>query len=504
MSGVVQVFTHRGEGAPSLTAGLRGGTYGTLSADVSMQGGDDQHGYAASAGHFRSNGIYALNNEYRHDMVTVSGRWPVASRTSARLMFRYAADDVHVPTDGSGAVVDANAVQTAERSTLSGEIVRAFGERTEATISVGLHSTTGGFDDRPDGPADTLGFYASRSLDHIVRKRLETVVNHRPDAASVLTVGASIDEENQHSLTRSLSQFGNDDGTLDAVRSTRATFIQMAHVGRTLAWNAGARMDDNDAFGTFPTYRLGAAFTPGRATRVRGAIGTAFREPTFYENFATGFAHGNPHLRPEHATSWEAGIDQQMSLAHLTLSATMFEQRFRDVIEYTFAPPSLQDPNYFNIAAASASGTEVELRADPLTSLRLAASYSWLRTRVDKTGFDTSETGYFRPGSRLLRRPEHSASVSAAYAAGRHGSASLAWHYVGARDDLDYTAGKRVSLPAYLTLDASGRILLASGPNGRAAYVTARIANALDEKYQAVQGFASPRRTVLIGAQVQR
>jgi outer membrane cobalamin receptor len=75
---------------------------------------------------------------------------------------------------------------------------------------------------------------------------------------------------------------------------------------------------------------------------------------------------------------------------------------------------------------------------------------------------------------------------------------------VGARDDLDYTAGKRVSLPAYLTLDASGRILLASGPNGRAAYVTARIANALDEKYQAVQGFASPRRTVLIGAQVQR
>ena len=38
------------------------------------------------------------------------------------------------------------------------------------------------------------------------------------------------------------------------------------------------------------------------STRLRGSAGRALKTPTFFENFATGFARGNPYLDPESST----------------------------------------------------------------------------------------------------------------------------------------------------------------------------------------------------------
>ena len=95
---------------------------------------------------------------------------------------------------------------------------------------------------------------------------------------------------------------------------------------------------------------------------------------------------GNPGLRPERSRSWDVGLEQQVGL--VALSATWFDQRFRDLIQYTFAPPTPTAPNYYNVAAANAYGLELETRAAPLPALDISAHYTYTHTASADSGFD--------------------------------------------------------------------------------------------------------------------
>ena len=81
--------------------------------------------------------------------------------------------------------------------------------------------------------------------------------------------------------------------------------------GRTCRSRPALRLEDNEAFGTFVTYRGGVAWHAG-GTKVRAAIGTAFKEPGFLDNYGTGYVTGNPDLKPERSRSWDVGLEQQV------------------------------------------------------------------------------------------------------------------------------------------------------------------------------------------------
>src|SRR5690606_7534632 len=140
---------------------------------------------------------------------------------------------------------------------------------------------------------------------------------------------------------------------------------------------------------------------------------TAFKEPSFFENYAEGFVRGNPDLDPERSFSWEAGIERSFLGGRVALGATYFDQRFRDMIQYSGAAPPDQ-PNYLNIAGARARGVELTAR---LRAGRLAldAGYAYLDTEATDAGDEADLT--FLEGEPLLRRPAHSGSVAATFAA---------------------------------------------------------------------------------------
>jgi vitamin B12 transporter len=262
-------------------------------------------------------------------------------------------------------------------------------------------------------------------------------------------------------------------------------------------------VDDNDAFGTFGTWRAGAAFALSPTTSVRTAVGSAFREPTFFQNFASGFVRGNPNLAPEKATSWEVGFEQRLLADRLTLSGTWFDQRFRDLIEFTFETASPTDPNYFNIAGAEARGIELEGRVELPGGLTASAGHTWLDTKVLDAGFDQSGTGFFVAGDHLLRRPAHTTTAGLAWRIDRRADVAVRVLSFGRRDDIDYSAGQRVSLPSYTTVDLSATVdLTRRHRGGNGLSLTMRLANALDERYDAVLGFRSPGRTLLTGFEV--
>src|SRR5690606_6167588 len=123
----------------------------------------------------------------------------------------------------------------------------------------------------------------------------------------------------------------------DEERANTGVYVQLhGSPIRSLSLTLGGRIDDNDAFGTFSTGRAALSWLPAHGLRVHAAFGTAFKEPTFFENFATGFARGNPDLEPEHARSGEAGVEVTALKGLLSLGATWFDQRFRNLIQYTF------------------------------------------------------------------------------------------------------------------------------------------------------------------------
>jgi len=99
---------------------------------------------------------------------------------------------------------------------------------------------------------------------------------------------------------------------IDSARWNAAVYAQ-ARDGRpaaAFALTTGVRVEDNQRFGTYVTYRLGAVYRLAGGTRLRATVGTGFREPSFFENYSTGFTVGNPDLQPEPLPQLEVGLEQ--------------------------------------------------------------------------------------------------------------------------------------------------------------------------------------------------
>jgi vitamin B12 transporter len=200
------------------------------------------------------------------------------------------------------------------------------------------------------------------------------------------------------------------------------------------------------------------------------------------------------------------GVEQTLLSEQLAVGATYFRQRFRDLIQYTFAPPGPTDPTYYNIADARASGVEVEAQAQLTFGLAVRGGYTYLETEVIDAGFDDGAGGAFVTGQRLLRRPTHAVSVVVSQQLGRRAAVTGTVRYVGSRDDRDFTAFPTapVVLPSFVTINLSANLTVWSAGAGRPAVdLTARIANLFDEQYQEVFGFRTPGRALLVGARAE-
>ena len=502
VAGVVQIFTQRGTGPARTSLDVMGGNYGTVSLITGQTGGTPTASYGLHLSRYQTRGIYAFNNDYHDTQLAGAVRLLPDPQSDATITFHYSDDVYHVPTDGTGRLIDHNAFQFARWYAVGVDAGRHLSSAAEVRLQLSTYTTDGGFDNRPDGPADTLGFYADRSLETIERRSADTRLNLYTPWGGIVTIGGQVEEERERSLDESQSQFGPSNSLFDEDRRNVAAYGQMVGSLGRVAWNASVRGDRNQTFGSFGTFRAGAAIRLAAGLRVRSSIGTAFREPTFFENFAAGFVKGNPNLSPERTTSWEVGMEQSLPGAAGSVSAVWFNQQFRNLIDFTFSPPAVGDPNYFNVAAARARGLELTLTARARGGVSVRGQYTFLDTRVLDPGFDSTAFGLFQRDSALIRRPAHSGNVSVGYGYRDRFGVRLGLNYVGSREDVDYRNAIRTVLPAYTTVEMSADYTPVRR-DGRSVALRLRIGNLLDRAYQSVKGFAAPGRTVLGGAVVE-
>jgi vitamin B12 transporter len=279
----------------------------------------------------------------------------------------------------------------------------------------------------------------------------------------------------------------------------------------------GLRVDNNSKFGTAVTPRGSIAYEiKETGSKLRAAIGTGIKEPTFLENFGGFFTVGNPDLKPEKSLSWEVGVDQEIWDGKVQLGLTYFQNSYTDLIAYvptSFPPPPVLPPNYFNVQAAKSWGVEFTGKVNPGYGLTLGVNYTYLRTKVTDNG--GSDSISFAQGKALLRRPTHSASFSVDWL-WKGLNLHLNGTYVGKRDDVlslvapgvapDFyyiSTNLRVTNNDYFVADLAASytfdvdFLLLKGVK-----IFAKGQNIFNEHYEEVIGYSSPRFGAMAGVEL--
>jgi vitamin B12 transporter len=492
VAGVVQIFTRRADAATGrLDGAVRGGSNASLDGDLVLSGRRPLR-FTLGASRRVTDGIYDFNNRYEN---TTTSAQLDRRFVQGALSFsgRHLEAEYHYPTDGSGVPVDSNAVRRERRTVLALAGSRRLFSRATAHVQLSSNQVHAVSDDQPD-------FATDASFSHDQARSQRRAADVRVDVGLPVhgTVSLGYEYQHQREERTGTSSFG-DALPFDETRFNHGYYGQLvAGPADRASLVMGGRVDDNEKFGIFRTGRAAASLRLIDGARVRGAVGTAFKEPAFDEVYTTTFTTGNPDLRPERSTSVEVGADFSLGGEYATVGITAFRQDFRDMIQYVGgAAPDFLGHNE-NLAAARSSGVEVELQTRPTNRLTASAAYTYLETSVRDAG--NGAFGAFEAGKALLRRPKHSGSARLTYRTRAGGSASLALQHVGRRDDYDFNAGARVALPSYGRVDVGAEVPGPGRTGGLASSVlTLRVDNLLNREYEPVLNFRAPGRLLLVG-----
>ena len=157
-----------------------------------------------------------------------------------------------------------------------------------------------------------------------------------------------------------------------------------------------------------------------------------------------------------------------------------------------------------NIQAVKTNGVEFVATLRPFRGWTATGTYTFLKTEViDDGGIGGQNT--FPKGEPLLRRPAHSGSVSVGYQRDRF-QASATLFVKGDSVDRDFNSpgSPRVILPGYEKLDLAVAWTLFRNVLGLQEITwKTRFSNVLNERYEEVFGFSSPRLAAFTGIEVR-
>lgn len=231
--------------------------------------------------------------------------------------------------------------------------------------------------------------------------------------------------------------------------------------------------------------RIGGGFS------IAGSYGEGIAQPTFFDLFGffpNNFV-GNPSLKPESSRGLEGSL--RFDRGRVTASLTAYRQRLHDEIATIFPPPTFLGTTINLDSESRRQGIEAEFGWKLGDQLRVGATYAFL----DATEPGTSSGAQVREH----RRPKHSGSVTIDGTSGRFTyGASIA--YVGRHfDSRDVFPFDTVPLGSYWLADARIAYAIRSGIE-----LYARVANALDQKYQDVFTYRTEPRAIYGGVRLSR
>jgi vitamin B12 transporter len=282
---------------------------------------------------------------------------------------------------------------------------------------------------------------------------------------SLLSAGLSYMHDQGENLSGTTTVFDNK-------QYDRAAFALWQSKWGEYDLQIAGRHDDYSSFGGHNTgsAALGREFS----SRTRGWIsyGTAFRAPSLNDLFSPGFGGlfaGNPNLNPERSRSLELGVRHRFSTDQ-TLKASLYDTHIEDLI--AFEGPGFQA---INVAEATVRGLEVE-HGIASGAWRLTNAVTLQRTRNERT--DTS----------LLQRPDAKLSTLLERDFSKRAAAGAELILSSSRRDV---SGGEIA--GYGVVNLAARYALR-----RDLTLEGRLENLFDKKYQLIDGFNTPDRSLFV------
>ena len=291
-------------------------------------------------------------------------------------------------------------------------------------------------------------------------------------------VAALVEREEEDWMQRGEITWGVYDPNQDRERDTDSVAVEYrTDINDHLTLAASARHDDNSEFDSAKTYRAEAIYQLTEAIRLRGAVGTAVKNPTFTERFGfyTNFI-GNPNLIPEESTSWELGADQLIMGGALTLSLTIFEAELENEIDGFVYDPATFAYTSSNINGTSErKGAELSAVGNISESMSLSAAYTY----TDSTGDDAV---------REVRRPRHIASLNLGWQAAHNLHLNTNIQFTGEQTDVYFPPFPEPSQVVALSNHTLVNINLNYSATEKFEMYL-KLENALNENYEEVFGY---------------
>lgn len=316
------------------------------------------------------------------------------------------------------------------------------------------------------------------------RNRLEL----RPSEAVKTSLSAGI--EWQKDKITAFDGFSNP--LARAEKQTAVYGLAQVSIADRVEVNGSLRHDDPQLFKAVTTWNAGAVLhLPEIGGRAYAAYGTSFKAPALSERYASSaFTQPNPSLRPEHGESFELGLDAGTALGGagwVGLSATYFDTKIRDLIEYNGATS-----RNLNVGRAAIDGYELSFNAK-------AGGFVDLRVNFTRTNAFNDTTG-----ARLLRRPKNAWSGSLTLTPVTPLALTAEYLRRGVREDVLYAptspwgpGGGWIGngpVDAYSLVNFSARYRVVDGVE-----LFGSLRNALDEKYEEPDSYRGAPRTWLVG-----
>ena len=160
----------------------------------------------------------------------------------------------------------------------------------------------------------------------------------------------------------------------------------LANIGAHSA-QLSLREDHNSQFGNYLTGGVGYGYSFNQNWRATASYGSAFKAPTFNDLYFPGF--NNPDLKPEKSDNIEASLRYQDGST--SLSATIYENKIRNLIAFDFATFTIENLNKAVIQGLSLAGSQrwgnLQLQANAdIQSPRDDATDNLLARRANRHG----------------------------------------------------------------------------------------------------------------------
>ena len=520
-AGVIQILTKHGDAEDTVPHGSVSYERGSFQTDhwiASLNGGlMNRLDYALSASEFHTVGEFQ-NMFDRDNTGSANLGYKISNRTQVRGVFRVYDDHAGTPGQVAYGIDDPIPNEETRDETVSVRVDDSRGSNYLQQFTFGYNHLSDRYnDDEPygeqplaalvrdvGGPIPATYFVALLNPNAIPSqippglRLVQTDAFFGPSDSLNLTERKIAEYQGTLSHRTGALVFGynyqKQSGVLSGVAASRNNNGFFANLqerlGSRLYLSGGARLEHSSAFGTIWSGRGGASFLVAgehgalSSTSLRVSAGRGVTEPSLLENFAvSAYYHGNPLLRPETTTSYEAGIVADWFHRRVRTEVAAFRSSFQDLIAFV-------GDSWQNIEASWARGVETSVEARLPHSILVTSSYMRLYTRVtaSTSPFD-STTGI---GEELVRRPRNSGALSIA-ATPKRWSFVAGGRFEGERQDADFTFG--------VTRNPGFENIYAGGSYRVTPHVIpfVRVDNLLNERYEEVLGYQALSRSVLGG-----